>query len=164
MPREQIHSDSITIDQPPPIMDKADREEGNIVIADESMNSKSYLDELAFGEEPVTIRIEPSTDKNAATAYPVWVNGKGAEVFQRGRWEEITYLPVGRVLTIKRKYLAVMACAKLDSVHTEVKEPESERPNNIVNRFTSAVLSFSVIEDRNPKGIAWLTELRRRNM
>jgi hypothetical protein len=41
---------------------------------------------------------------------------------------------------------------------------DSERPNNIVNRFTSPVHSYSIVEDRNPRGAAWVTELTRRNL
>lgn len=162
MPRQELHSDSLHVEQKPPIMDMSDRGD-EIVLVDGSLNS-NYADELAFNEEPVTIRLEPSSDKNAAQAFPVWVNGKGAEVFQAGQWQEIGYLPVGRVLIIKRKYLAVIIGAKIDTIHTEVREPDSEHPHNVVQRFTSPVHSFSIIEDKNPKGPAWVTELRRRNL
>jgi hypothetical protein len=41
---------------------------------------------------------------------------------------------------------------------------DSESPDNRVKRFTSPVSSFSIIDDRNPKGAAWVQELRRRNI
>lgn len=164
MGRQELNSSTVKIEQKPPILDmKKHKEEGDIVLVDENPN-KDWLDELAFNEEPVTIRIEPSAEKHAATAHPVWVNGKGAEVFQRGRWEEIGYLPAGKILIIKRKYLAVLACAKFDRIATEVDEATVENPKNVIQRFTSSAVSFSVIEDKNPKGAAWLTELIRRNM
>lgn len=165
MPRTALHSDDIKIEQKDDLVGDLDLKErdGEVVVA-QQLPKKAYLDELAFNEEPVTIRLEPSADKNAATTFPAWVNGKGAEVLRDGKWIEIAYLPVGIPLTIKRKYLEVIVRAKIDTIHTEVREPESERPNNIVQRFTSAVHSFSVIEDRNPRGAAWLTELRRRNL
>lgn len=171
MGREALHSDSIKIEQKPDMafnpvgpdgLPQALERESEIVRA-EQLPSDDYAAELLFNEEPVTIRIEPSSEKNAASAHPVRVNGQGAEVLLNGRWIAITFLPVGRPLTIKRKYLAVIASAKLDTVHTEVREPESETPNNVINRYTSAVMSFSVIEDKNPRGAAWLQELRRRN-
>jgi hypothetical protein len=158
----ELHSADIKIDQKAPLLVEPGAARSEIVLTDQ-LPQKEYLDELAFNEEPVTIRIEPSSDKNAPAAYPIWNNGKGCEVWQRGRWEEITYLPVGRNLIIKRKYLAIMATAKQDTVHTEVKERDGENPENIVQRFTSAVMTFSVLEDKNPRGAAWLTELRRRN-
>lgn len=164
MGRKELHSDSVKIEQKPTIIDqKKHEEEGDIILVDKPVN-KEWLDELAFNEEPVTIRIEPSAEKHAAGAHPVWVNGKGAEVFQNGRWQEIGYLPVGRVLTIKRKYVAVLASAKFDNISTEVVEVVNENPNNQIKRLTSRTVSFSVLEDKNPRGGAWLTELCRRNM
>ena len=176
MARQELHSDAIKIEQKPDIRTDAVqgphkkdteaplRDRSDIVFADSSMiGEKDMLERLAFDDEPVTIRLEPNTDPNSPTHFPIWVNGKGAEVFMNGRWIEMTYLPIGQVLTTKRKYVAVLACAKTDKVTTEVTEKESERPKNNVARFTSAIHSFSIIEDRNPRGAAWLAELRRRN-
>lgn len=164
MGRKELHSSDVKIEQKDPISDtRKYAEEGDIVLVN-SADNQPWLDELAFNEEPVTIRIEPSADKFAAAAYPVWNNGKGAEVFQGGRWDEIGYLPVGRILTVKRKTVATMAGAKFDRINTEVVEVQGENPNNLIKRFTSASVSFSVLEDKNPRGGAWLTELVRRNM
>ncbi len=162
MPRQALHSDDIKIEQKPDISDDPAKYTGDIVKA-ERMLDKDMLEELAFNEEPVTIRLEPTAEKNAPTSFPVWVNGKGCEVFQNGRWYEIAYIPVGQVVITKRKYVEVIIRAKIDTLMTEVSEPESENPNNRIKRFTSAVHSFSIIEDKNPAGVAWLTELRRRN-
>jgi hypothetical protein len=161
MARQELHSESLTIEQPAPIVDQ-DKYDGDIVLT-EKIGDADYLTELAFMEEPVTIRLEPSSDKNAAGAFPIWVNGKPAEVFQNGRWDEIGYLPVGRTLIVKRKVLEVIIRAKTDTVHTEIREMGGDRPNNVMNRFTSPVHSFSILEDRNPRGPAWVGELRRRN-
>lgn len=163
MARQEFHSDSVKIEQPPLIDDMSDHE-GNIVLVDPSIAHKEYISELAFMEEPVTIRLEPSSDKNAAGAFPVWCNGKAAEIFQNGRWDEIGYLPVARVLTVKRKVLEIIIRAKIDTVQTQIVGSDSERPNNIVSRFTSPVHSFTIIEDRNPRSAAWVQEIRRRNL
>jgi hypothetical protein len=162
MARQELHSDTMKVEQRAPIVDPSTYD-GDIVLTERTHN-QDYLDELAFMEEPVTIRIEPSSDKNAAGAFPIWVNGKPAEVYQNNRWDEIGYLPVGRVLVVKRKVLEVIIRAKVDTVSTRILEMDSERPNNVVQRFTSPVHSFSIIEDRNPRGAAWVTELRRRNL
>lgn len=162
MGRQELHTDSLEIEQKPPIVDHKDYS-GDVVLVDKPFN-KDYLDELAFQEEPVTIRLEPSSEKNAATAVPIWVNGKGAEVFQNGRWDEIGYLPVARSLIVKRKYVEVLLRTKHDAVQTDILDRDSDRPNNIIRRFTSAVSSFSILHDANPKGVAWATEMRRRNM
>jgi hypothetical protein len=162
--RQELHSDKLPpVEQKPPIIDPS-AYDGDIVTAEQIGQNLGYLGELAFMEEPVTVRLEPSSDKNAAGAFPVWTNGKPAEVYQNGRWDEIGYLPVGRVLVIKRKVLEVIIRAKVDTVHTKVREMDSERPNNVIERFTSPVHSFSIIEDRNPRGAAWVAELRRRNL
>jgi len=135
MARQELHSETLPkVEQKPPIVDTS-AYDGDIVIG-EKIGNADYLDELAFMEEPVTIRLEPSSDKNAAGAFPIWVNGKPAEVFQANRWDEIGYLPVGRVLIVKRKVLEVIIRAKVDTVHTQIQEMDSERPNNIVQRFT----------------------------
>lgn len=162
MGRAPLHSDSVKIEQKAPILDPS-KYEGEIVLVDKPLN-KDFLDELAFQEEPVLIILNPSSEKNAPTAFPVWVNGKGAEVFQNGKWMEIGYLPVGRPLTIKRKYVEVIIRAKLDSVTTLHDDATVERPHNRINRATSAVHSYSILEDTNPKGRAWAQEMIRRNM
>lgn len=163
---KEMHVSDVKIQQKDPIVGDVKREdrESEIVLVDPAATNKEYLDELKFNEEPITIRIEPSSEKNAAGAHPVWVNGKGAEVFQRGQWQEIGYLPVGRILIVKRKVVAVLAGAKFDNVTTEVEDATVENPQNLVRRLTSSAVSFSVLEDKNPRGRAWLTELIRRNM
>jgi hypothetical protein len=163
MARQELHSDQLPkTEQMPPIADPS-AYDGDVVIG-EKIGNADYLDELAFMEEPVTIRIEPSSDKNAAGAFPVWCNGRGSEILLNGQWRECTYLPVGQVLTVKRKYLEIIVRAKIDTIHTKILEVESERPNNSINRYTSPTTSFSILEDRNPRGPAWVSELRRRNL
>lgn len=162
MPRQELHSESLTIEQKPPILDD-EIPDGEIILTDKDLASKDYLEALQFMEEPVTIRLQPSSDKNAAMALPVTVNGKPAEVFQRGRWEEIGYLPVNQNLTIKRKVLEVIIRAKVDTINTQIVNPEAAQPGNQVNRFTSPLHSFSILEDKNPRGSAWVAEMMRRN-
>lgn len=163
MARQEFHSDTLKVEQKAPVTDDPSQYDGEIVVGEKIGGNTAFLEELAFMDEPVTIRIEPSADKNAAGAFPVWVNGKGAEVFEMGRWNEIGYLPVGQVITVKRKVLEVIIRAKTDNIQTVINEMDSERPRNVIQRFTSPVHSFSIIEDRNPRGPAWVTELRRRN-
>ena len=163
MARQELHSDQLPkTEQMPPIVDPSTYD-GDVVIG-EKIGNTDYLDELGFMDEPVTIRLEPSSDKNAAGAMPVWCNGRAAEVLINGQWRECAYLPVGQVLTTKRKYLEIIIRAKVDTIVTRILEMESERPNNAITRFTSPVSSFSIIGDPNPRGPAWVSELRRRNL
>ena len=160
----ELHSDTMPkTEQMPPSTDTA-AYSGDIVLGEKVGGNTAYLDELAFMAEPVVIRIEPSSAPNAPDSFPVWVNGKRAEVYQNGRWDEIGYLPVGRVLTVRRSTLEVIIRAKVDTVMTKVLDEQSERPNNVVQRFTSPVHSFSILDDPNPRGPAWVSELRRRNL
>jgi hypothetical protein len=164
MARQELHSDQMPKpEQMPPIADAASYD-GDVVLTERTHN-QDYLDELAFMSEPVTIRLEPSAERNAAMAFPVWVNGRRAEVFQRGRWEEIGYLPVGKVMIVRRSVLEVIVRAKVDTITTPDMDQSAERAeSNKVARFTSPVASFSIIEDQNPRGAAWVQELRRRNL
>lgn len=162
MARQELNTATMTTEQLPPIVDH-ETYDGDIIIADPSIAAKEYLEELAFMEEAVTIRLQPSSDRNAAMAYPVTCNGKPAEVFQRGRWEEIGYLPVAQTLIVKRKVLEIIIRAKVDTVNTLILNQESEHPQNEVTRFTKPVHSVTIIEDRNPRGSAWCTEQMRRN-
>jgi hypothetical protein len=162
MARQELHSDTLPkIEQPPPIDDT--RNYAGDIVTGEKIGGNDYLDELAFMAEPVTIRLEPSSERNAANVFPVWVNGKPAEVLQNGRWLEIMYLPVGQVITVRRSVLEIIARAKTEDIRTEYNEREDpDRPSNRITRHPRAVHSFSVIEDKNPKGPAWLAEMRRR--
>lgn len=162
MARQELHSDTLPkVEQRPPVADPSTY--GGDIVLTEQTHKQAYLDELQFMEEPITIRIEPSADRNAPAWMSVWVNGKGAEVFMNGQWLEFKHLPVAQVLITKRKYVEVIIRTKTDTVATKILDQDSERPNNVITRFTSPVHSFSIIDDPNPRGPAWVAELRRRN-
>jgi len=170
MPRQEIHTENTKVEQRPINVDKAleqGRDPEIIQAGERVLEDQDWLDELKFNEEPVTIRLEPSADKNAASHHYVAVNGKGCEVWYENmkQWIETPYIPVGQMLIVKRKYVAVLVNAKIDTITTDVDTPSMvEHVGNRERRFTSPVHSFSVIEDRNPAGAAWLSALRRRNM
>lgn len=158
----EFNTDSVKIEQRAPIHD-ASTYEGEVILGEKIGNS-DYMSELAFMDEPVVIRLQPSSEPNAAGAVPAWCNGRGAEVFHNGRWNEITYLPVGQELTIKRKILEVLLRSKTDTINTKILDEHGDRPNNVINRFTRSMNSISVLQDRNPRGAAWATEMMRRNI
>lgn len=181
MSKGELHSDSIKIEQKPNFvlkkpgqpaearsdgdveMDSLSERPAEIVIADPSVADADYQAELAFMDEPVLIRLEPSTEKNASNLFPVWVNGRGADLFINGKWVPVAWLPVGQEITVKRCVLEIIVRAKVDTIETDIIENPGQDPENRVKRFTSPVHSFSVIEDKNPRGAAWLREVRRRN-
>ena len=161
-PAEKLND--IKIDQAPDITDDS---HPSIIVKAEKTTSRAYLDELAFMEEPVTIRLEPSSEKNAPAWFPASVNGEGAEVLQPdGRWMHMVegFLPVGRKLTTKRKYVEVLLRAKIDTINiqnTSGYDVDHGMANRI-QRSTSPVHGISIIEDRNPRAQGWYEELRRR--
>jgi len=162
--RRAVHTADIPIDQKSPLAgDGADREPE--IVRAEQLPDAAYAKDLAFNEEPVTILINPSSEKNAARHIPVWVNGKGCEVWnnQVNGWVEMAYIPVGQPLTIKRKYLEVLIRAKKDEITTKHADVGAEYIDNQVQRTTSAVANISILEDKNPRGVVWFTELTRRN-
>ena len=161
MSRQELNSDTMPIEQLPPISGDGDRNPDIILV--DKIEPNEYLEALAFNEEPVTIRIEPGIEENAPLYHPAWVNGRGAEVLINNRWVTFNFLPVGEVVTTKRKYLEVLLRSKRNSVITVVREEQGRDPVNEVRRPTSATMAISIIEDRNPRASAWIAELRRRN-
>lgn len=163
MPRKELNSEDLgPIEQRAPLRPDATEPEGDVILVD-NIDDRSYFEQLAFMEDPVTIRLHPSSEKNAPKSLPVWVNGKPAEVFQRGRWEEIGYLPVARQMIVKRKVVEVILRAKVDSVTTR-HEDDGVQVQNFADRNTSPLQSFTIIEDKNPRGHAWASEMMRRNL
>lgn len=163
MARAPLNTADIKTEQAPAIENAADRL-NQVVAGDESiLKDKDHTDRLDMNEDPITIIINPSNEENAPTSYPVWVNGKGGEILMNGQWLPITYLPVGVELVTKRKYVEVLARAKTDNIRTVHESANVERPRNTIQRTTSAVANFTVLEDKNPRGPAYFAELRRRN-
>jgi hypothetical protein len=145
-PRKEIHTaDMATREVPPVILPDTgaiERDDEEIVVVDKPMQT-DYMKALAFMEEPVTIRIERSRDKFAPAVLDFYVNGKAL------------WVPVGRPVTISRKYVEVIARAQPYDVRTTVVKHE-DREENRVERNTINNYPFSVIRDDNPRGSDWL--------
>lgn len=134
--------------------------ESLIHIAGDALPNKAYLDELSFMEEPVTVRIEENSRSDfPETHVPVFVQGKEAEVLQNGKWIPIGWLPIGVPLTTKRKYVEVLARSRSDSIKTVHDDATVERPRNTLNRRSSSNYPLSVMEDKNPRGHQWLSNI-----
>jgi hypothetical protein len=164
MPRAQLNTDDIKIDQKDPIVSEEERDPEIVKAELAEIGKKEYLERLAMAEEPVTIIIEPSTEENAPHSYYCAVNGKGAECLgPDGKWRPIDWVPVGVQLTMKRKYVEILVRAKKDKVTTVHEGTNVEFPRNEIQRRTSAVANVQILEDANPRGPAYFAELRRRN-
>ena len=159
--KKEIHTDDLEVGQQPRItlVDGEDIDHEQIIVPVGAALIKDIAPGLAFAEEQLTIRIERSSDKFAPKVVDVWVNGKGAESFVNGAWHELGFLPVGIPVITKRKYVEVMARSKTDNVTTQTGSINEENPVNHIDRITSSRTPFSVIEDKNPLGVQWLTRL-----
>ncbi len=130
------------------VEDPADREE--ILIADASSLAGDYAAELAFNEEPVTILLHRGREKNAPTHEMVGVNG------------QIMWVPVDTPTRIPRKFVEQLARAQPINVNTRSGESDGDDlVFNRVERSLSSLVSFSVLEDKNPRGREWLTRVMR---
>ena len=108
----------------------------------EATNQK-WLDEMAFINEEVTVRVHPSTDKNANPFPEVFVNGR-VQRFVRGAEQKV-----------RRCYVEVLARAK-GTTFDNVKMKDTEGEDKYVYpTHTAEVYPFVVIGD-TPKGEAWL--------
>ena len=106
---------------------------------------KKTLDAVVFMEEPVKIMVHESTDENAQPVVDVYCNGI-PQRFVRGM-EQV----------VKRKFVQILINARTTTVRTRT----GVEGGNVVNqltRHTAVRYPFSVIEDRNPRGGAWLRE------
>ena len=161
---KELNTGDMPINQRAPIdMDESPLlRTGESLIAVDIDLGQAYLEALAFAEEPVCIRLERSSAKNPPKTVPCWVQGKGAEVFSDGKWWALGFLPIGQPIITRRKYIEAISRAKIDSIdtqHVSADKADTEYIENEVRVNTSALYSFSVIRDNNPKGADWLTKI-----
>lgn len=106
-----------------------------------------YIEELRFNEELVDVMVHESTDENAENPVFTACNGVTQYFFR------------GQVQTVKRKFVAILACAKEHGVSTpEYAAADGSRAMSI-RRTSSLKYPFSIISDKNPRGPAWLKSL-----
>lgn len=136
------------------------RGEQNVDVGGRPLTAE-YTEELAFNEEPVTIRIEENARSDfPETHVPVAVNGKPAEMMLNGSWAQVGWLPIGVEITVKRKYLESLIRSKVEIVRTLHDDADVAVPRNTLNRRNSQSYPTTIIEDKNPRGHAWATAVR----
>ena len=94
--------------------------------------------------EPVTVMVMESTDDNADQIVSVWVNGR-VQNFIRGNPQ-----------TVRRCYVERLARAKKTVYSQTLDERQGESAFNAMRARYGLRYPFSVIEDKNPNGAAWL--------
>ena len=150
--RREVHTGTMDVGQQPaiilPNLDETLVREPEAIASVDTPLQSDYYKELAFMEEPVTIRLEKSSEKNAPMLVDVHVNGR------------VEWIPVGRPYTVARKYVEVLARSKPIDIQTEHDSPMSgQDPQNRIIRNTRTMHPFSVVRDDNPKGFDWLTRV-----
>jgi hypothetical protein len=130
-----------------------------IVVA-EGPFVKQEIEKLAFNEEPMTILIHRSHEKFSPRCTDmIAINGVKAEMLFRQGWTPMGYLPRGQAFITRRKYVEVLASSKMDNIQTQVEDLPGGETRNLVDRIVTSTCTFSVIEDKNPAGVEWLTRL-----
>ena len=162
--KKELHTSDVKIEQAEPIVDRGDQ--GGIAIVAKALKidpakhphlEKSYYDELAFNEEPLTVRFTSGQDRHAPKFVDCSVNGKGIEVLMdNGKWLEVFQVPVNQNVVMKRKYVEVFARCKHTYV-TARHEYEGNNPDPINKTVPTSDFKhpFSTVEDKNPKGPEW---------
>ena len=166
--KKEFHSSDVKPEQLPPIIDRGDLDDDSLLpklhVVDKHAHptlTKEYLAELAFNEEPVTVRFTSGSDRFAPKFVDCAVNGKGIECLIDGRWIEMFQVPVNALVTMKRKYVEVFARCKHTDVQARSHGPtrDGSPPVNETIPSTNLKHPFSMIEDKNPRGHEWLTRI-----
>lgn len=109
---------------------------------------KDTVELTAFMEEPVVIRLHPTTDENAEPFVPVGCNGEQA------------WLPRGVNIEIPRKFLESLCGLQVRFRTERVQDPNAEE--GYVQRASASMpYPFQIISDPNPKGRAWIERVMR---
>lgn len=107
---------------------------------------KKWYDEMAFMNEMVTVRIHPSTDRNANPLPDVYVNGR------------VQRFPRGEEITVRRCFVERLAFARLTTFENQKIKDANGDDKYIYPAHTAEVYPFTVIGD-SPKGEAWLKSI-----
>lgn len=150
MPRRKIEAAEEQVGQPGIVTMPSDGEarlERPEIVPVDGPDWKAKAELLAFMEEPVTVVVHTSTDKNASQIVEVWNDGR-VQRFLRGE-EQV----------VKRKFVEVLARAKSDTFRSVEYMDEAGNQAFRYPKTTSLKYPFAVIRDDNPKGSAWLKKI-----
>jgi hypothetical protein len=118
----------------------------SIALVNQDADLKSVINEEAFFNEPVTIRVATTTDVNQPPYVHVNVNGSNCVI------------PRGMAVVVKRKYVEVLARMK-ETRYTQSTPNASEPDRIVMNAATGIVYNFEVLEDKNPLGREWFNRV-----
>lgn len=111
-------------------------------VGDHPLDSEK-MQMLAFMNEPITIRIGTTTDKNAEQVFEININGK-LEFFRRGESK-----------TVKRYFVDHMLRLK-ETVYSQKEVFNAEGIKDILHiPHTALKYDFAIERDDNPLGNSW---------
>tara|TARA_R100000656_G_scaffold88902_1_gene64575 strand:- start:260 stop:820 length:561 start_codon:yes stop_codon:yes gene_type:complete len=116
------------------------------------------LNEMAFQDEPVTIRIHPTGGKHKDPWMFCQVNGN-AVMLVNGAWKKVQRFPRSTTFTTKRYCVETIARAKIDEIEAGYDLPPNADPHNTISCTTTAAASFVVMKDESPRAQEWLEDL-----
>ncbi len=102
----------------------------------------------AFLNEPVKINVHADSAQGALDVVVVTVNGINQPIIR------------GRDQVIKRKYVAALARSRVTNYEQQVPDPRQPENIQMLPKVT-LTYPFTVREDKNPRGAAWLDALLR---
>lgn len=113
-----------------------------IDLAGEKVSPKD-LDLEAFMNEPVTVRVEPTAVQGEDVTPIFNVNGVNQPIIR------------GKATIIKRKYLEALARCRTTTIRQVRPNPYDQ---SVIQNVPTTVPTypFVVLEDKNPRGRAWL--------
>lgn len=117
------------------------------VVPADALAKKDKLDRLAFMEDELEIIVLPTSDKNSPPLVETHCNGRNQ------------YLLRGKPQKVKRKFVEVLARAKLTTFRGETPLVNGEY-QNLMHPTTGLVENFTVLRDpAGDRGRAWLEQV-----
>lgn len=131
----------VTMDPVVPELDKPD------IQVIEGPRAKQKADELAFMEEPVTVKVLESNSESDGALVTIGVNGRNQNFIR------------GQDITVKRKYVEGLARAKPVGYRNEEYTMEDGTRSFRYPKRQGLRFPFQVIRDDNPRGADWLRKI-----
>lgn len=120
-------------------------EHSGIAPVDGEVFTKSAIELEAFMNEPVKIMVMETGEEGALQVVTPSVNGVNQPIVR------------GREAVIKRKFVEALARCKTTKYQQRQDPFERDKIENVP--ITVQAYPFAVLEDRNPKGAAWLKRI-----
>lgn len=123
--------------------------EPNVIEPVQEMPPTEKMLTMAFMNEPVTIRVATTTDKQAEQVFDLNINGH-REFFKRGEDKTVARNFVERLALMKQSSIEQREVVSADGIRQMLHVP-----------VTALKYDFGVVRDANPRGREWLEHVLR---